>query len=265
MSRRQNSRAGTRSSEPLAAVTFDVTHTLIHSPRMAEIYCEVLRRHGLVARPHQLRQMIPRVWEEFSCQADLRRDRFTAGAGGAREWWYCFLQRVCEHLNLEPPSPFAGAELFNRFGRADAWEIYPDVIPTLEALRAAGLRLGLVSNWDQRLSQLLAELDLARFFKAIVYSSAVGIEKPNPEIFQHCLRELGVPAARALHRGDEAIEDVEGALAAGMRAIRVDRSAPRHTLRDLVLPMLDSASPVDRHWPLSVLGEKPKGGRHVQR
>jgi putative hydrolase of the HAD superfamily len=173
------------------------------------------------------------VWQEMACLADPGHDRFTAHPGGPAGWWKRFLERLCEHLGSEPPSPFAAAELFARFARADAWEVYPEVSDTLAALRERGLRLGVVSNWDPRLPELLDRLDLAGYFDAVVYSSAVGVEKPDRRIFLEALRRLGVEAGEALHVGDGRLEDVEGAMGAGMRSLHLLRRSSGGDLADL--------------------------------
>ena len=236
--RAENTRQRGGRADSLQAVTFDLTHTLIHSPRLVEIYQEVLRRHGIAVRRQNLRREIEWVWKEYSCLTDSRHDRFTAHPHGARGWWYRFLVRLCQRLEVATPSRFAGAELFDRFTRADAWEVYPDVEPALAKLRKHGVRLGLVSNWDDRLPRVLANLGLERHFDAVEYSSGCGYEKPHPKIFQLCLESLDVLPERALHVGDSAIEDVEGALAIGMRAIRVDRDEPRGDLWKMIAPIL---------------------------
>ncbi len=260
--KRQDSRRREADGEGLLAVTFDLTHTLIHSPRLAEIYGEVLRRHGIAAKVRDLRREIPWVWQEFSCLADPRQDRFTAHPDGARGWWNRFLRRVCERLEAGKPSRFAVAELFNRFTRADAWEVYPDVVSTLARLRRSGLRLGLVSNWDHRLPQVLTNLGLARYFDAVAYSSDCGFEKPHPRIFQGCLETLAVTPERALHIGDSAIEDAEGALAIGMQAMRIDRHDSRSDLWTLIAPLLHlpaaRRAPATGHRPVRLLD----AGRH---
>ena len=224
----------------LLAATFDLESTLIHAPDRVEIYRQVLARHGITVAAGDLRRELGWVWKELSCLADPRRDRFRSHSGGARGWWYRFLVRVCERLEVTEPSRFAGAELFHRFTRAESWRVYPDVIPTLEALRAAGLRLGLISNWDERLPHLLEDLGLMGYFDAVEFSSGCGCEKPHPRIFERCLKRLGVPPARALHLGASALEDVEGALALGMRALHIERRAHgKPHLQALIAPFVD--------------------------
>jgi putative hydrolase of the HAD superfamily len=228
----------------IAAVTFDATHTLIHSPRLGEIYAQVLARHGIEVAPERAGELVRTVWTEFACLADPGRDRFTSHPGGARGWWHRFLLRVAEHLDAPVPSRFAAAELYHRFGSAAAWEVYPEVRPTLAVLRGKGLRLAVVSNWDERLPLLLERLGLAGSFEAIVCSSEVGVEKPDRRIFRRALERLGVGPAAALHVGDHRLEDVEGAVAAGMYAVQLDRRSGGGGLADLTeLPRLIDAPP----------------------
>jgi putative hydrolase of the HAD superfamily len=204
-------------------VTFDVTHTLIHPPQAAAIYAEVLGRHGIQATEAQLRQLIPTVWQEMACRATLGHDRFASHPGGARGFWRRFLDRLTEHLGLAPPSPFVAAELWDRFLRPEAWEVYADVRPALAELRRRGVRLGVVSNWDDRLPELLARLDLRPFFETVVYSAAVGAEKPHPRIFREAVARLSVAPEATLHVGDSRRDDLEGAQGAGLRALLLGR------------------------------------------
>lgn len=230
----------------IRALTFDVTGTLIHSPRLGALYSEVLGRHGIQVDPHQAGRLVREVWQELACRADPGSDRFTANPAGPRGWWKRFLDRFCEHLEAPPPSPFAAAELYHRFASAEAWKVYSEVPGVLSRLQEAGLRLGVISNWDPRLPDLLERLDLARFFDAIVYSSAVGVEKPDRRIFLHAVERLRVPPGSALHVGDGRLEDVEGALGAGLRALHLDRLRGTGDLRDLSrLPILLAAGRIE--------------------
>lgn len=207
----------------LQALTFDVTGTLIHSPRLGEIYSEVLRRHGIAIEPAEARRLVGVVWRELACLADPGRDRFTSHPEGERGWWRRFVERLCELHGASPPSRFAAAELFHRFGSPAGWEVYPEVPRVLAELREQGLRLGVISNWDGRLPGLLDKLGLARHFDTVTYSAAAGVEKPDRRIFLQALRSLGVAPEAALHIGDGRLEDVEGAIAAGLRALQLDR------------------------------------------
>ncbi len=207
----------------LGAVTFDFTGTLVWSPRRGQIYSEVLARHGVEVTPARADELVREVWRELDCSAHPARDRFAAHPGGARGWWRRFVERLCEHLGAPPPGPFAAAELFERFARPDAWELYPEVESVLAELRGGGLRLGLISNWDERLPRLLEGLGLAARLDVAVYSQQVGVEKPHGRIFAAAVERLGLPAARVLHVGDRRRQDVEGAVAAGLHGLWLDR------------------------------------------
>jgi putative hydrolase of the HAD superfamily len=100
---------------------------------------------------------------------------------------------------------------------------YPDAEPALRSLRRAGLRLVVVSNWDVSLRDRLEETGLAPLVDGAVASAGFGRAKPDPAIFARALELAGVPAAAALHVGDSPVEDVEGARAAGLRAVLVVR------------------------------------------
>lgn len=239
-------------NRPLRAVTFDATHTLFHAPRLVPIYLEILRRHyGHGIRASELGRLLPMVWQEFNCSTTPPADRFThhhfsGHAEGSRGFWSRYAERLCEYMDLEP-SPFAAAELFDRFGRADAWEVYPDIEETLVELKRRGLALAVISNWDERLPALLQEIELSRHFDTVVYSAECGVEKPHGAIFRICLDRLGVAAEEALHVGDSELEDIEGARAVGLKALRIDRrSGARAHLLDLLRPMLPPPRPEPR-------------------
>jgi putative hydrolase of the HAD superfamily len=100
---------------------------------------------------------------------------------------------------------------------------YPDSAPALRELRALGLRLVVVSNWDASLHERLAETGLAPLVDGAVASAELGHAKPDGAIFAHALELAGAPPAAAVHAGDSPDADVAGALAAGLRAVLVAR------------------------------------------
>ena len=95
----------------------------------------------------------------------------------------------------------------------------------LARLRAAGIRLGIVSNSDGRVEQALTVAGLRDYFDVVVDSAHVGVEKPNPVIFQTALDALGVAPEEALYIGDLYEVDVLGAQAAGIEAVLLTPSS----------------------------------------
>jgi len=100
---------------------------------------------------------------------------------------------------------------------------YPDVLPALDRMRAVGLRLVVVSNWDVSLHDRLAETGIAARVNGAITSAELGVAKPARAIFAHALTLAGFPAADAVHVGDSPAEDVAGARAAGIEPILLER------------------------------------------
>ncbi|MGZ8650162.1 MAG: HAD family hydrolase [Solirubrobacteraceae bacterium] len=100
---------------------------------------------------------------------------------------------------------------------------YPDAEPALRALRERGLKLLAVSNWDVSLHEQLAGTGLAGLLDAAVSSAEAGVAKPDPEIFARALATIGVASGAAWHVGDDVGADVQGALAAGLAPVLIDR------------------------------------------
>jgi HAD superfamily hydrolase (TIGR01509 family) len=106
---------------------------------------------------------------------------------------------------------------FNLWSRVPA-----GLVDSLVALRASGARVAVVSNSEGKLQEFFERLGLMRAVDAIIDSGVVGVEKPDPRIFAIALARFGVPAARALHLGDNFVTDVGGARAAGLRVALID-------------------------------------------
>jgi putative hydrolase of the HAD superfamily len=140
-----------------------------------------------------------------------------------------------------------GADAFRRiedaFARRSAWYVYPDVLPALDALRGAGLRLAVISNFVWGAPELIHDLELARHFEALVISARVGFQKPNPGIFRHALDQMRVAPDRALHVGDSYRADVLGARRLGISAVLIARGGAdpariREDTGDTELPVI---------------------------
>jgi putative hydrolase of the HAD superfamily len=134
---------------------------------------------------------------------------------------------------FEPCGPFERFEaffndLFAYYAASDAWRLYPEVIDTLAALKARGVRMSVISNFDSRLLPILAGLGAAPFFDQVFVSSRMGYAKPDPRIFHAALQHHGLSANEALHVGDSEFNDQRGAAGAGLKGILIDRSERIH-------------------------------------
>jgi putative hydrolase of the HAD superfamily len=100
---------------------------------------------------------------------------------------------------------------------------YPDAVPALAELRARGLTLVVASNWDCSLPDWLEPAGITELVDGVVTSAEVGTPKPNPRVFERALAIAGVGPSDAVHVGDKVDNDVEGAAAAGVSAVLVQR------------------------------------------
>jgi putative hydrolase of the HAD superfamily len=134
----------------------------------------------------------------------------------------------------EPPASYEVAvELTSRWQQHENFELYEDVLPALEELRAAGLKLGLVSNSARDVREFARHHALE--IDAGISSFHHGKTKPHASIFRAVLDLLEVEPGDAAMVGDTLEDDIEGALALGMRAVLVDRLR----LREAFEPRID--------------------------
>jgi len=199
----------------IRAITFDVGGTLIEPwPSVGHVYAEVAARFGLNSvAPDELTQNFGRAWK-----AQRNFDYSQTG-------WFAIVRETFEPHAAGLPAEFFPA-VYERFAQPDVWRVYDDVFPTLKALQARGLKLGIISNWDERLRPLLHRLGLADFFACQVISCEAGATKPDPRLFQQAATALGVAPGELLHVGDSHPLDVVGAESAGAQARQVERRKP---------------------------------------
>jgi putative hydrolase of the HAD superfamily len=120
-------------------------------------------------------------------------------------------------------SPVSHAGLRAALLAALRFRAYPEVPAVLRDLRAAGIVLVVVSNWDVSLHDVMEQTGLRDLVDGVLTSAEVGEAKPGGAMFRAALDLAGAAPAEALHAGDSIEHDVAGALAMGMRAVLVDR------------------------------------------
>ena len=104
------------------------------------------------------------------------------------------------------------------------WGIYDDAMALLNSVKASGLPMGIVSNWEPSLPDFCREMGLAHLFPVLVSSMSEGIEKPSRRIFEIATERMGVSADQCLFVGDDYRSDVIGARSAGLTPVLLDRN-----------------------------------------
>jgi HAD superfamily hydrolase (TIGR01662 family) len=220
----------------LKAVLFDVDFTLARpGPELGpEGYVRAGGRHGLRLDPGRYEAARDAALVDLRRHPELEHDD---------EIWFRFTERIVRGMGGDADAAYACAvEITRGWERHENFELYDDVPDALAALRAAGLRIGLVSNSARDVREFARHHGLD--VDAGISSFHHGRTKPHASIFRAVLDLLGVEPAEAAMVGDTIADDIEGALALGMRAILLDRERirpdfePRAETLNELLPLL---------------------------
>jgi HAD superfamily hydrolase (TIGR01662 family) len=199
----------------LRAVLFDVDFTLARpGPELGpEGYVRAGERHGLTLDPARYEEGREAALAALERHPELEHDD---------EIWFTFTERIVCGMGGAPPASYdCAVEITRGWERHENFELYEDVIPVLDELRAAGLKIGLVSNSARDVHAFARHhaLDI----DAGISSFHHGKTKPHASIFRAVLDLLDVVPTEAAMVGDTIEADIEGAHALGMQAVLVDR------------------------------------------
>jgi HAD superfamily hydrolase (TIGR01662 family) len=202
----------------LRAVVFDVDFTLARpGPDLGpQGYRELGLRYGLDLDPSRYDEARMAAFAEVKQHPELDHDE---------EIWVLFTERVIIGMGGRGETYRAAVEMERRWAHSAHFELYDDAVPALAAIWAHGLKIGLLSNSSRNLDEFVLHHGLVA--DAVLTSHAHGKTKPHESIFRAMLERLEVAPEEAAMVGDTLDDDVEGALAVGMRALLVDREG-RH-------------------------------------
>ncbi len=216
----------------MKAIFFDLVGTLVE-PRgtIGSQYAAVARRHGAEVGAATIAAAFAREMAVTPAVQAWGLARPAAEAA-ERDWWHRLVERVFRAAGADTlmgPGRFEPFfdDLYRHFTTADAWRLYPDVIPALDGLRARGFATGLITNYDSRIHRLVESLGLTSRLDSITIPATAGAAKPARAIFGHALFGHRLAAADAAHVGDSLGDDYQGALEAGLHAVLLDRDG-RH-------------------------------------
>jgi HAD superfamily hydrolase (TIGR01509 family) len=190
-------------------VLFDWGDTLFSPPDAGKVIVAAAQERGVRIDPEKARALWNELWDAGKTPQELAKGR-DLSAGAHREVWTALFERANTAV------PDIANTLYERVMDPRAWIPYPDTEPTLRALRARGVKIGIVSNVPQDLRPIFAAHRLADLVDAFTHSFEVGAEKPDPAIFLRACEAIGTKPAETLMVGDHAIAD-GGSIKAGLR------------------------------------------------
>ena len=209
------------SGEPaIRAVFLDEGGTLLaESPSRAEIYRDEALALGVEVGVERLRELMSAAHRRLPREIGPHF-RYSEG------WFRSFLGIVFADGLALPRSTLATLEgrLFARFADPRTFRLFPGALELVRELRRRGLRVGVISNWSERLPAVLDGIGIARELDFVLVSAIERCEKPESAIFERALALAGVDACSALHCGDDLDRDVRGAAALGILPVLVDRA-----------------------------------------
>lgn len=206
------------------ALLFDAVGTLIELRRpVGDVYREFARLAGVDLPAWRLTDAFQRVFERAN---PLDYSGFPHDEAPEREaeWWR---QRVRSTFLAADSTvvfdDFAGLfrVLFDFYGTAGAWRLRQGVGETLRSLHTRGHPMGVVSNFDHRLPDLMESLGISLFFEFIMIPSICGSAKPDGLIFQAALDRLAAPPGAVIFVGDDPEKDLAAAAALGCSTLDV--------------------------------------------
>ena len=211
----------------LKVVFFDAAGTLFDTRNpVGTTYAEVARKYGVDTSAAQINSAFRRVFHHSPGLAFGPGHPPDELRNLEKRWWRDLVAQSFKGLGTFTDFDAYFDDLFARFADPATWRIDAAALPTLLQLRARGLGLGMISNFDHRLYRILAGLGLAEEFQSITISSEAGYAKPAAEIFETALAKHGIAPEEALHVGDSEHLDIAGATRAGIAAVLIDPKAP---------------------------------------
>jgi putative hydrolase of the HAD superfamily len=206
------------------AVFFDAANTLLYPyPSVGAIYAEVAGRYGVITDSGAVQRAFGKSWTNVQALAQNDPVRYGVGEPDGRRFWRTLVHDVFSQIALPDAFDAFFEELYLLFAQPAVWRLFPECREVLQTLREQGYIVGVISNWDTRLFDILHGLDLMSYFEHVSISAVVGWEKPHREIFQRATDAVDVVPARALHIGDSLHADVIGARQAGLQPLWLQR------------------------------------------
>lgn len=237
----------------IKAVFFDFYHTLVgYAPPREEIAVRVLNDFGIEMKPEELSRPLT-VADEYFIVENARSPINRRSPEDKAATFAHYQAIMLKEAGIEA-SPELIAAIIDRWRNSSfKLVLFDDVAPVLAGLKQRGLVLGLISNVDSDITQILKELGLAPLLDVVTTSLDTGYTKPQPEIFREAVARAGVKAGEALFIGDQYQIDVLGAEKAGLKGLLLDRGDHFKGVGDC--PCIQNLNQLAEHLPRQNKGD----------
>lgn len=207
----------------IEVVFLDAGETILHPhPSFPELFARVASDSGYKIDVEESRAVQQRLAPHL---VDLAEDTGVANPSlstkDSEKFWSFIYRRLLREFGIADDDLVR--RLYATFSNVSSYRLFDDALPAMRALAAGGYRLGLISNFEEWLQEMLVELEVEDLFDCRIISGLEGVEKPDPKIFELALERVGVQPHRAVHVGDSPAMDAAPAEAAGMHALLLDR------------------------------------------
>lgn len=224
-------------------IAFDAVGTLIFAdPPVHLAYYRAGKRYGSQLRPEEVRRRFQEAFvrrgRALFANAEPMGNQVTSETSGPmtnacseaseRTFWKGVVADVLDDVGDQAA---CFEDLFEHFARPESWQVFADVEETLAEARRRGIRLAIASNFDARLHAVCDGLPELAVIERRCVSSGIGHRKPERGFFERLLSECGCAADELLMVGDDYEADIAGPQAMGIRAVHLDRKAPREGQR----------------------------------
>ncbi|KAF2358746.1 HAD hydrolase subfamily IA [Trinorchestia longiramus] len=240
----------------LRVITFDINNTLLKfTKNPGEVYAQVTAQYGYTCNSTQMSAAFRRAYKGQYVASPT----FGSGQEDWTDWWGRVIDNTLKltelPLKTEHQKAITG-ELIELYSHSSAYTALPYAKETLQNLKKRTVLIGIISNTDPRIKQVLQEHSFAGHLSFVVDAYTAGFAKPDSRIFEHARCEAGLSNLKAeevLHVGDSIIKDYLGARRAGLQSmlvthdyieqcsqhgVPVDSSSMFPTLRELLPNLL---------------------------
>lgn len=215
-------------------VFFDVGNTLL-TPAISEaqVMVDAAASLGLTVDLKLVEDKVPLMWRHYEelYNAD---NSVWADEDRAVNIWLTIYAYLCNLVGIFEEAPRIAQLGYEKYLDPFSWKLFDDALPTLDALKAREIKIGIISNWDSSLTSIIRGLGFESYFDSIISSAEVGLHKPQPEIFEFALAKTHSLASESLHVGDHRIADVAGSANVGITPILIDRASWHPEFEDSV-------------------------------